>query len=312
MKKQIQSFINLFGGKNQIVASNGKNLMFKCSLTDALEKNKSEHDIYFVISPSTGLKDSDVTHLSCNYVDLDAGKDSAGNYLSDSLVRKFKNSALKKISQFSVSPTAIVETRNGYHVYWNYKQFVPANYLNRKHWKDIQYKIFSYFSTVGSDKAVQKVNQLLRVPHTYWHKTWSGKKKSFLVKVIKITRKQSCYKFENLITSFAAVNAQTTPSKPNYNNCSYNRGTKWKVNTPPPAAQPVLPSYTRNSYTKRTDWNGTKKPIQTVPAYPSQALQTNEQEIVDFLNDLSQVLYSKNMRYFSNQCKDIANKIRYK
>lgn len=302
MKKQIQSFLNLFGGKNQLVASNGKNLMARCSLDQAIEKNKKEkQDVYFIINPSTGLKDSDVQQLACNYVDLDAGKDSRGNYLSDGDVRKFKRTALKKIKEFSVAPTTIVETRNGYHVYWNYKTFVPANYLNRKQWKLIQNKIFNFFSPVGSDKQVQKVNQLLRVPHLHWHKTWSGKQKSFLVKVVKSTRKQSCYKFDNLIQYFSSVKSSAvSPTRSNY---SYKSSKDWN-----PPIDTVFTTVPRGgSYNKRSDWNG-----QANNQSSNFNNNGNDQEIVGFLNDLSQVLYSKNLKYFASQCKEMAQKILYK
>lgn len=306
MKKQIQSFLNIFGGKNQIVSSNGKNNMSRCNLEQAIQKNKTyKEDVYFIINPSTGMKDSDVKELACNYVDLDAGKDSRGNYLTDAKVRQFKRKALKKIKEFSVAPTYIVETRNGYHVYWNYKTFVPANYLNRKQWKIIQNKIFGFFATVGSDKQVQKVNQLMRVPHLYWYKTWSGKNKSFLVKVAKSTRKQSCYKFENLIQAFSQVKSptQSTTSSKSW---SYKPKSDW--NGKNDLILPAATLSTSNSYNRRNDWNGGN----TNKKQSTNLTNDLENDIIGFLNDLSQVLYSKNLKYFASQCKDMAQKIQYK
>lgn len=294
MKKEIQSFIKLFGGKNLFVSSNGKTSMSRCTLAEIEGRNKKGCDIYFVINPSKGLKNSDVTQLVCNYVDLDAGRDSDGNYFDLSKVTSFKKKAMTKIKSFSPAPTMIVETRNGYHVYWNYKTPVPANYLNRSHWREIQDKILSYFVSVGGDKEVQKVNQLLRVPYTQWHKIWAGAGKPFDVKVVKKADPKKLFDFSTLVQSFASLefNAKKVGKKKNFKTGEMD----WDN------IDPLIATKNDCSYNKKDDVNGVRK---------AKGPQT-ESEMVSFLNDLSQVLYAKGMKYFSAQCKDMAERVLYK
>lgn len=292
MKKDIQSFINLFGGKNLFVSSDGKTSMSRCTLSDIEKRNKNGNDIYFVINPSKGLKNIDVTHLVCNYIDLDAGRDKDKNYFEYPKVEAFKKKAMAAIKKFTIKPTMIVETRNGYHVYWNYKTPVPANYLNRSHWREVQDKILSYFINFGGDKEVQKVNQLLRVPYTKWHKTWSGVKQSFDVKVVKKTDQIKCFDFADLVKSFTSLtyNASKVGKKKVFKDILAENA-DWDAVADGPC-----------SYSKKDDVNGNKK---------AKGPQT-EAEMVSFLNDLSQVLYAKGMKYFSAQCKDMSEKILYK
>jgi hypothetical protein len=293
MKKEIQSFLDLFGGKNIIVASNGKTSMSRCALSEAITKNQKGSDIYFIINPSKGLKNTDVTHLICNYVDLDAGKNSDGSYFDLKKVASFKKKALARVKEFSPAPTAIVETRNGYHLYWNYQFPVPANYLNRSHWREIQDKILSFFVCVGGDKEVQKVNQLLRVPYTKWQKTWAGTGQTFDVKLTKRTDLKKCSTFAEIVQLFSNLkfDEKKVGKKKNFKTGEID----WD------AAEKCEDG--KCSYNKRNDFNGNKR--------KKNGPQT-ETEMVSFLSDLSQVLYAKGMKYFSAQCKDMADKIRFK
>lgn len=80
---------------------------------------------------------------------------------------------MKKINDFPVKPSWIVDTRNGYQCYWMFdnksKKFIGNN---RTLWNGLQKKLVNYF---GADARAIKPNQILRVPYTWWNKSWEKK-----------------------------------------------------------------------------------------------------------------------------------------
>lgn len=193
---KIQTFFNKIGNPSPLIASSAtKNGMRTTSLNGAIQLNNiSNHDVYFVVNPAKGFKKEDIKQLSTNFVDLDCGRDKNGKYKQPKVVNAFKAKALKRIKEFSAKPTAIVETRNGFHVYYSYAP-VSANAKNRADWEKKQNALFNFFKDYGCDAKVLKPNQLMRVPYTMWHKKWSGNNKAFNVSVKSVG---NSVKFENL------------------------------------------------------------------------------------------------------------------
>jgi hypothetical protein len=104
------------------------------------------------------------------FCDMDAGRDEEGKYFKPSIVMKHKERFLQKINEFPVPPSWVVDTRNGYQCYWilnpNDRQ------VNKTTWKGVQKKLANHF---GGDPLAIKINQIFRVPYTWWRKGWEGK-----------------------------------------------------------------------------------------------------------------------------------------
>ncbi len=185
---KINGFFKLIGNTKPLVAtSKTKNGMKMQNLNAALDLNLYEdHDVYFVANPSKGFKKEDVTLLSTNFVDLDCGRAKNGKYKTTKEVNAFKKKAMDRIAKLPnfPKPTAVVETRNGYHVYYSYNP-IKADANNRGLWEKKQNYLFNHFKDFGCDPKVLKPNQLLRVPNTLWHKKWSGVSNSYETKVLK-------------------------------------------------------------------------------------------------------------------------------
>jgi hypothetical protein len=126
-------------------------------------------DSYFYVNG--GRKQYAINTISCCFVDIDAGRDSSGNYLPSKEVMKFKQSALDKINSFPVEPSWVVDTRNGYQIYWILDD-QSRTLINKTTWNGIQKKLVNYF---GGDARAIKINQIYRVPYTWWRKCWEGK-----------------------------------------------------------------------------------------------------------------------------------------
>lgn len=134
---------------------------------DANENGNS--DAYFYVNG--GRKQYAINTISCCFVDIDAGRDSSGNYLPSKEVMKFKQDALDKINNFAVKPSWVVDTRNGYQMYWILDD-ESRTLINKTTWNGIQKKLVNYF---GGDARAIKINQIYRVPYTWWRKCWEKK-----------------------------------------------------------------------------------------------------------------------------------------
>ena len=170
-----EKFIGSFGGKQNIYCYNGdprkkiSTMSHTPELTLAIHANlNNSSDVYFYVNG--GRKQYAINQVRACFVDIDAGRDSSGNYLPSKEVMKFKQSALDKINNFPVKPSWVVDTRNGYQIYWILDK--DSRYINKTNWNGIQKKLVNYF---GGDARAIKINQIYRVPYTWWRKCWEKK-----------------------------------------------------------------------------------------------------------------------------------------
>ena len=171
---KIESFFLSFGRQNNIFCYNGdprkkiSSMPHTASMLDVIEANNNGSDAYFYVNG--GRKQYAINQLSACFCDMDAGRDDEGKYFKPSVVMEHKKRFLEKINSFPVPPSWVVDTRNGYQCYWilhpNDRQ------VNKTVWKGVQKKLSNYF---GGDPLAIKINQIFRVPYTWWRKGWEGK-----------------------------------------------------------------------------------------------------------------------------------------
>jgi hypothetical protein len=141
-------------------------------LHEALQANVNNHsDVYFYVNG--GRKLYAIKQFTCCFCDMDAGRNSDGTYFKPSVVVQHKKKFLKKINEFPVKPSWVVDTRNGYQCYWIFddasRKIVGSN---KTFWNGLQKKLVNYFD--GDPRAI-KPNQIYRVPYTWWRKEWEKK-----------------------------------------------------------------------------------------------------------------------------------------
>lgn len=128
-------------------------------------------DAYFYVNG--GRKLYAIKQFTCCFCDMDAGRDADGTYFKPSIVMTKKKAFLKKINEFPVKPSWVVDTRNGYQCYWIFddasRKIVGHN---KTFWNGLQKKLVNYFD--GDPRAI-KPNQIYRVPYTWWRKEWEKK-----------------------------------------------------------------------------------------------------------------------------------------
>ncbi|SFM38178.1 hypothetical protein SAMN04487943_1168 [Gracilibacillus orientalis] len=134
--------------------------------------NEQDYEIYFLVN-SGGFKSKEITSYNSVFLDLDCGKDEEGNYMETKIVNDYKYKKSLELSEFEVPPSYIIETRNGYHVYW-----LLENGATAQDFMICQERLIEYFD---GDPVVKNPNRLLRVPNYYWCKDKDSK---FLVRTL--------------------------------------------------------------------------------------------------------------------------------
>lgn len=222
--QKARTFISKFGLNNVICTSRGKtHMMAVANLKEAFEANADGcQDVYFVVNTG-GTAEKDIQTLKALFVDIDAGRDKNNKYLSPSKVAIRKNKMRARIQDFPVTPSYIVETRNGFHVYWLIKP-VPCNFANLNVYRTVQKRINTFFSDVGADAKVMKTCQLMRVPYTLWCKKWENKSEKFLTKIVyENASKRTSLSLIATATKDIQIQAPKKSYKPSYQKASRPR-----------------------------------------------------------------------------------------
>lgn len=175
-------FLNSFGRDHIFCYNNNPKVKLSgMNHTGNLEDVKKQNlhnnaDAYFYVNG--GRKKDSITSVRSCYIDLDAGRDANGQYFAPKVVMEAKQKFLQKINSFPVKPTWILDTRNGYQVYWvlSDKDHEIGITQNKRYWNGIQKKLANYFD---ADIRAMKINQIFRIPYTWWRKPWEGKKSYF-------------------------------------------------------------------------------------------------------------------------------------
>jgi hypothetical protein len=140
--------------------------------TVAIANDSQGADAYFYVNG--GRKQYAISRIRACFVDMDAGRDDNGSYFKPSIVMQKKKEFLSKINSFPVKPSWVVDTRNGYQCYWILDH--NANSPHKTYWNGIQKKLVNFFE--GDARAI-KINQIYRIPYTWWRKGWEGKQSYF-------------------------------------------------------------------------------------------------------------------------------------
>ncbi|KGP89669.1 hypothetical protein N780_10270 [Pontibacillus chungwhensis BH030062] len=135
-------------------------------IIDKLEQlNQQNRGVFFAVNGS--FNDVDVEKFNAVFIDLDCEKDEENRRLSEQTINQYKEKKLKELNDFVKTPTAIIETKNGLHVYWSIDE--SASTLE---FEQCEKRLIEYFK---ADPQVKSQSQLLRVPGYYWCKETDNK-----------------------------------------------------------------------------------------------------------------------------------------
>lgn len=300
--------------------------MIPCNkLEIVVSENMKGSDAYFYING--GTKQSHISKAIAFYVDLDAGRDkSTGQYLRPKEVFAIKQEFLKKIKSFAVKPSWIVDTRNGYQVYWILEESIEPGIL----WNGIQKKLANYFD---ADVRAMKINQIYRVPFTWWRKPWEGKKSYFCTTVDGYDGEKVCiHKLRDALSDMSSQVAMPASNSSEHWAKAWNKIEKEHLSTN--VATAALAQFAKQAMdelaaqdAKGVEVLGENDAIpdyleeierddvnESVQKMASGYMQSEDQlkllsTVVDFLNQVSTPLYYSNNKFLSSSAKELASKV---
>jgi hypothetical protein len=314
-------FLNSFK-QNNIFCHNGNprkkisNMYHTNTLDEAVNANiNNSSDVYFYVNG--GRKLYAIKEFTCCFCDMDAGRDNEGNYFKPSVVMTKKKQFLKKINEFPVKPSWVVDTRNGYQCYWIFddasRQMIGSN---KTFWNGLQKKLVNYF---GGDPRAIKPNQIYRVPYTWWRKGWEKKAPYYTSLLPGITGQVvNVADLKSALTGQPAT-LQIIPDK-----CSdewykgyakaYKQADETGVPVSADVATKILNELQSRSY---------GDPMPVVPVDQNDMLESLPDEdinldgsqtkllktVVEYLNQASTALYFSNNRFLSSAAKDLASQL---
>jgi hypothetical protein len=261
--------------------------MLKCGTLDKAikETENTDRDLYFYVNGYATI-DEVRSHKTC-FVDLDAGRGADGKYLPSRQVNVAKAGFIKQIGAFPLVPTWIVETRNGYQVYWVLKE--SARRVSRIVWNGLQKKLANHF---GGDTLAIKPNQLLRVPFTWWQKPWESKAPFFANLLDYRGAGKGLYTVEQLQEALDGV---STTVKHNYKKCSKQWHTVGEKSSCKTVSTTPVYNYVAELIDEHLDTDDSKNQLLV--------------EAVEFIKHASKTLYYSGNKYLSSQGYKLAEKI---
>jgi hypothetical protein len=315
--------------QNNIFCYNGNprkkisNMNHTNDINEALDANINNHsDVYFYVNG--GRKMYAIKEFTSCFCDMDAGRDSEGKYLKPSVVMTKKKQFLKKISEFPVKPSWVVDTRNGYQCYWIFddasRQMIGSN---KTFWNGLQKKLVNYF---GGDPRAIKPNQIYRVPYTWWRKGWE-KKAPYFTSLLP----GSAGQVVNVADLKSALTGQPATLQIIPDKCSdewykgyakaYKQADETGVPVPADVAAKILNELQHSSTTKYTKAYGDPMPVMPMDEDDALELVSDEdinldgsqtkllKTVVEYLNQASTALYFSNNRFLSSAAKDLASQL---
>ncbi len=167
-------------------------LMYSQVDIDSLSK---EFNVYFGVCQRQSKKGDKkaVKQTQSLWVDLD-GKDFAGG----------KEEVLRRLKSFPISPTIIVDSGNGYHVYWLLKE--PFEITCEQDIHKIEAFLKAIAKTLGGDLNSAELARVLRLPGTINHKNPDS---LLTVSILELNENKLCNltDFESFLTIEAFVNS---------------------------------------------------------------------------------------------------------
>src|SRR3990167_6051679 len=128
--------------------------------------NKNGYDSYFTVngfSEANKNTKEDCININAFFIDIDGRKDPA---------------ELDAI-QSRLSPSFILETYHGYHLYWLLDEQIYKEDLTKEEWSDVVARWErieqSIVTTLKSDPVVKDITRIMRVPATQYWKEGEGK-----------------------------------------------------------------------------------------------------------------------------------------
>ena len=168
-----------------------------------------QHNIYFVVNDfpvfSNGYidrKQNKVQRFNSFFVDIDI-KDDNNNHLSEADLKQEKQETYTKLIAMNCPPSAIIESKNGFHTYWIITKQDRQDCIPMR-WRRLEGCIYNYiYNNIsnGADSKATDATRILRCPNSYHVK--ADNTSPFLVEVKYLSK--TTYTLVELEEHFPAI-----------------------------------------------------------------------------------------------------------
>lgn len=198
-----QDFLNDLRGSNAQIFVNVDNktwseprLYSQIEPTLKWLNDKKNLDICFI--PNSGGKtNSSIDLITSCFIDWDCGRDGDGKYFELETVNQKKLQFCSNIDNSPLVPTYVIETRNGYQLYW----FVEPG-MTKEQFTDMQKRLIAHYD---SDPCVHNPCRVMRLPGYYWVKPHSGFPRFF----VRFVHHRECrYQHFQLLNAFPSITSE--------------------------------------------------------------------------------------------------------
>lgn len=144
-----------------------------------------------------GRKKTDIIRYNAFMLDFDLKNENKKHYKGGELIAEKKKLLDRIRLKLPLKPDYVIESRNGFHVYYLIQ--VEERKMSSDKWHWVEIGIFNYVKeniTDNVDYAVKKSNQIMRLPYSF-HKKDDDSDEGYQVRVIyerKSEEKEECFK----------------------------------------------------------------------------------------------------------------------
>jgi hypothetical protein len=254
-------------------------------------------DVYFYVNGVR--KQNEVKTFRACFIDLDAGRKPDGTYHEARTVVSKKVKMLEAINKFPVKPSWVVDTRNGYQIYWVLNS--KSRHITASNWNGLQKKLVNYFKEFGADARGIKANQIYRVPYTWWFKVWE-KKAPYFTSIL-----NGSTGAEVAVGSLLeALDGQSTVVKIDHSKTSDHWFNKRRQESLAYSGKDHSTGVLPHKASDITEY----KPITITGSYDMGDDKTALlKKTIDFLNQAATALHFSNNRFLSSSARELASQI---
>lgn len=144
------------GKKPESIFIKPSDIIYDHKLDEILKLNEEGYNIYAGVNPrplSMKKKQDDIRDITCLWLDIDGKNFDEG-----------KKEARDRIVNFPLDPTLIVDSGNGYHLYWVLKE--PIINSTEESRKEIKQVLSGLSISLGADKQAINFDRVMRLPGT--------------------------------------------------------------------------------------------------------------------------------------------------
>ena len=120
---------------------------------------KNGYSVNFVVH-SGGTKEEEINRVNAFMLDVDLNKDFSRNKYEKQEIAALKVKFLEALKKFGLEPSCIIETKNGFHIYW-LTRYMANEPCEKELWQKIEKAFVEYFQDNYEPKFPERIDKTI-------------------------------------------------------------------------------------------------------------------------------------------------------